>query len=168
MTTFSIIIPIYNTSVYLNNCVGSIVSQSFGDFELILVDDGSTDDSLSLCRSWQQKDDRIQVYNQENKGQGSARNLGLKKAKGKYILFIDSDDAIAEDTLELNYKILKNEPDIDCLQFPIYMKYGSQDAYLKKGEEQFYEASISKVKNLILVNNVISWIVCDKIFKKES
>lgn len=167
-TTFSIIIPVYNSSVYLNNCIDSIVKQSYNDFELILIDDGSTDNSLSLCLNWQQKDDRIQVHRQENKGQGSARNVGLSRAKGKYILFIDSDDAISEDTLELNYRILISEPNIDCLQFPIYMKYGTQDAYLKKEEEQFYEASKSNIKNLLLVDNVISWIVCDKIFKKES
>src|SRR5690554_7749965 len=167
-TTFSIIIPVYNSSVYLNNCIDSIVKQSYNDFELILIDDGSTDNSLSLCLNWQQKDDRIQVHRQENKGQGSARNVGLSRAKGKYILFIDSDDAISEDTLELNYRILISEPNIDCLQFPIYMKYGTQDAYLKKEEEQLYEASKSNIKNLLLVDNVISWIVCDKIFKKES
>src|SRR5690554_2276347 len=165
---FSVIIPIYNAASYLDECLQSVLGQSHTDFELLLINDGSTDASLEICNKSAQLDKRVQVHHQENKGQGSARNLGLREAKGNYILFVDSDDAIAEDTLELNYKILENNPKIECLQFPIYMKYGTPDAYLKKEEEQLYEASKSNIKNLLLVDNVISWIVCDKIFKKES
>jgi len=165
---FSVIIPIYNAASYLDECLQSVLGQSHTDFELLLINDGSTDASLEICNKFAQLDKRVQVHHQENKGQGSARNLGLREAKGNYILFVDSDDAIAEDTLELNYKILENNPKIECLQFPIYMKYGTPDAYLKKEEEQLYEASKSNIKNLLLVDNVISWIVCDKIFKKES
>lgn len=165
---FSVIIPIYNAASYLDECLQSVLGQSHTDFELLLINDGSTDASLEICNKFAQLDKRVQVHHQENKGQGSARNLGLREAKGNYILFVDSDDAIAEDTLELNYKILENNPDIECLQFPLYMKYGTPDAYLKKGKEQFYKASINNFKNLILVDGVISWIVCDKIFKRNS
>src|SRR5690554_1220660 len=164
---FSVIIPIYNAASYLDECLQSVLGQSHTDFELLLINDGSTDASLEICNKFAQLDKRVQVHHQENKGQGSARNLGLREAKGNYILFVDSDDAIAEDTLELNYKILENNPKIECLQFPIYMKYGTPDAYLKKEEEQLYEASKSNIKNLILVDGVISWIVCDKIFKRD-
>lgn len=169
MTIFSIIIPVYNAADYLGSCIQSIVNQDFSDFELILIDDGSVDGSLKVCQSWQAKDERIRVHHQKkNKGQGAARNVGLRDAKGQYVLFIDADDAIAEDTLAQNFQILNNNPDIECLQFPIYMKYGTPDAYLKKGKEQFYKASINNFKNLILVDGVISWIVCDKIFKRNS
>lgn len=169
MTIFSIIIPVYNAADYLGSCIQSIVNQDFSDFELILIDDGSVDGSLKVCQSWQAKDERIRVHHQKkNKGQGAARNVGLRDAKGQYVLFIDADDAIAEDTLAQNFQILNNNPDIECLQFPIYMKYGTPDAYLKKGKEQFFQAPQTNFKNLILVDGVISWIVCDKIFKRNS
>lgn len=165
---FSVIIPIYNAASYLDECLQSVLGQSHTDFELLLINDGSTDKSPEICNNYAQNDSRISVYHQENKGQGAARNLGLKEAEGKYILFIDADDAIAEGTLAQNYQILKNNPDIECLQFPIYMKYGTPDAYLKKGKEQFYKASRNNLKNLILEDAVMSWIVCDKIFKRNS
>ena len=141
MTIFSIIIPVYNAADYLGSCIQSIVNQDFSDFELILIDDGSVDGSLKVCQSWQAKDERIRVHHQKkNKGQGAARNVGLRDAKGQYVLFIDADDAIAEDTLAQNFQILNNNPDIECLQFPIYRKYGTEKAYLKKGKEQFFQA----------------------------
>lgn len=95
----SIIIPIYNMAKYLKGCVSSICKQDYGSFELILVDDGSTDDSLALCRRFAALDERIEVYHQENKGPGPARNLGIEHASGKYALFLDADDLLHEGAL---------------------------------------------------------------------
>jgi len=96
---FSIIVPVYNCSQYLEHCIQSILSQSFSDFELILIDDGSKDNSLELCKQYEKNDNRIKTIHQENKGVSSARNTGLDISKGEYILFVDSDDFIDESML---------------------------------------------------------------------
>lgn len=88
----SIIVPVYNAGRFLDKCVTSILSQSFSDFELLLVDDGSKDDSGVLCDLYAQKDARVKVFHKENGGVSSARNLGLDNAKGEWIAFVDSDD----------------------------------------------------------------------------
>ncbi|MGY5846894.1 glycosyltransferase family 2 protein [Salegentibacter sp. HM20] len=165
---FSIIIPVYNSSSYLELCIQSVLSQTYKNLEIILINDGSTDDSLSICNSLAKGDARIKVLDQKNKGQGSARNLGLKHANGTYILFVDSDDALAENTLELNYQILEKDPSIECLQFPIFMKYGTEDAYIRKNIDKKYQLESNEFKKFILEDNLISWIVCDKIFKRDS
>lgn len=91
---FSIILPVYNVKKYLEQCLASIVSQTFTDYEIILVDDGSTDGSEMLCESFKEQFKNVIVIHQKNSGQGSARNKGLSVANGNYIIFIDSDDFI--------------------------------------------------------------------------
>lgn len=93
----SIIVPIYNAEKYLCECIDSILAQTYSDFELLLINDGSTDNSGSICNDYYQKDSRIKVFHKENGGVSSARNLGILKSKGEYICFIDSDD-FAENT----------------------------------------------------------------------
>lgn len=93
----SVIVPVYNTESYLDKCITSILSQSFENFELILVDDGSVDGSLSVMRAYEKKDARIRILSQKNQGQGAARNNGIKISRGKYIIFADSDDYFAND-----------------------------------------------------------------------
>ena len=103
MTAVSIIVPVYNVEKYLNKCVDSILGQTFEDFELILVNDGSVDRSPSICRDYADKDGRVRYISQENMGPGRARNVGIEAAGGAYILFVDSDDYIAENMLEILY-----------------------------------------------------------------
>lgn len=99
----SIIVPIYNTEKYLEKCINSILKQSFDDFELLLVDDGSTDNSGKMCDVYASMDKRIITFHKENGGVSSARNVGLKHAKGEWITFVDSDDEITIDYLECLY-----------------------------------------------------------------
>lgn len=89
---FSFIVPIYKVEQYLSLCIESILAQTYKDFEIILVDDGSPDNSPLLCDEWATKDSRISVIHKQNGGLSSARNEGLKKAQGNYIIFLDSDD----------------------------------------------------------------------------
>ena len=96
----SIIIPAYNVEQTLERCVESVLRQKFRDYQLILVDDGSTDGSGRICDELAKRDHRIQTIHQPNKGLSAARNAGIKRAKGEYITFIDSDDYIASDTLK--------------------------------------------------------------------
>lgn len=113
MISLSIIVPVYNKSKYINTCVDSILAQSLNDFELILVDDGSTDDSGLKCDNYKRADERITVIHQRNMGVHSARNAGLKIAKGKYIGFVDSDDLLDFDMYELlMYNAIKYQADI--------------------------------------------------------
>lgn len=95
----SIIVPVYNIEKYLQRCIESILAQKFVDFELLLIDDGSKDKSGDICDNFALKDKRIKVFHKENGGVSSARNLGIAKAQGEWITFIDSDDWVSEDYL---------------------------------------------------------------------
>ena len=120
MPSISIIVPIYNVENYLHDCVESILNQIFQDFELILVNDGSTDNSYLICQEFQKKDKRVRVINKENGGVSSARNAGLCIAKGKYIGFIDPDDTIKDNMYEKLYEAaIKTDSDITICSFNI-------------------------------------------------
>lgn len=104
---FSIIIPVYKTEKYLNDCVQSVLSQSFTDYECILIDDGSPDNCPSLCDDFSENDTRIKVINKENGGLSDARNTGILQATGKYIILLDSDDKLADnDTLKNLFDVI--------------------------------------------------------------
>lgn len=107
----SVVIPIYNSEKYILKCIQSVLDQTFTDYELILVNDGSTDNSLSIIKEFENKDQRIIIYNQENRGVSCARNSGLKLASGRYITFIDSDDYVEPDFLE--QLVSKTEASVD-------------------------------------------------------
>ena len=112
MCKISVIVPVYNTEQYLPRCLDSILSQSFTDFELLLIDDGSTDDSGAICDAYVEKDDRIRVFHKENGGVSSARNLGLKEAKGEWICFVDSDDELLAGGLQTMVDGISEEVDL--------------------------------------------------------
>ena len=92
MSKFSIVIPVYKTKEYLNHCVRSVMAQTYEDFEIILVDDGSPDCCGTMCDAWAQKDSRVIAVHQENGGLSAARNIGIRHASGDYVMFLDSDD----------------------------------------------------------------------------
>jgi len=121
----SIIIPVYNVEETLENCVRSILCQRFRDYQLILVDDGSTDGSSAICDTFTQEDHRIQVVHKKNGGLSSARNKGISKARGEYITFVDSDDRIGEDTLSPLMQLLAIHHEYDILEYPVYIHYGN-------------------------------------------
>lgn len=94
MSKISVIIPMYNSENFIKQCVQSVLNQTYQDFEILIIDDGSTDGSLEICKEWSLTDHRLKVYHQENKGVSAARNYGLDIATGEYVFFLDSDDAI--------------------------------------------------------------------------
>lgn len=96
----SIIIPVYNTEAYLGYCLNSVVSQTYRQTEVILVNDGSTDDSLTICHNYANIDNRISIISIENSGVSNARNVGLEAAKGEFVQFVDSDDVMRTDMVE--------------------------------------------------------------------
>lgn len=164
MCEISIIVPVYNVEKYLKKCVDSILNQTFKDFELILVDDGSPDSSGAICDQYAEKDSRVKVIHKKNGGLSDARNAGIEVAKGKYLGFIDSDDYIAEDMYELLHNnIVRENADLSIC--------GIYDVY--KGETPKILPEFRKVctkvetMKLILDANVISVHAVNKLYKKE-
>ena len=108
----SVIVPIYNVEEYLEECLESIRNQTYTNIEVILVNDGSTDGSREICESYCEKDIRFRLINQENQGQSVARNRGVKESVGQYIMFVDSDDVVNTDVLEVLLPYMKTDVDI--------------------------------------------------------
>lgn len=105
----SVIVPVYNTEKYLRECVDSILAQTFTDFELLLIDDGSTDNSGIICDDYAAKDSRVRVFHKSNGGVSSARNLGLDNAQGEWIVFVDSDDILPIESLSIRFEVVSKD-----------------------------------------------------------
>ena len=117
----SVIIPVYNVAPYLKECLDSVVRQTYTNLEIILINDGSTDDSGNICDDYAKVDKRIRVVHQENAGLGPARNTGLDLCTGEYLTFVDSDDFLALDMIELLYKnVVAQDADISICSFLLY------------------------------------------------
>lgn len=169
----SIIIPAYNVENYLIPCLDSILSQSFKDFEIILINDGSIDSTGLICDKYANKYHCIRAFHQNNHGQSYSRNLGLRCAKGKYISFIDSDDILSDPyTFEKNLDILERNPSYDVVQFPHRdIKDGEigrinvhGDLLLESQKEIFDKLDWS---NLLDKEGIITGLVWDKIYRKS-
>lgn len=165
MAQISIIVPVYNVEAYISRCIDSILAQTFVDFELILVDDGSTDRSGEICDSYAGMDSRIRVIHKENGGASDARNTGIDTAEGRYIGFVDSDDYIAKDMYE---KLLKA-----CVNHKADLSVCGR--YDVKGDEAVAAFSFDgygiwsgkeAVRNLLTWNNIDSS-ACDKLFDRS-
>ena len=169
MPKISIIVPVYNVENYLKNCIDSILNQTFKDFELILVNDGSTDNSLNICEDYKSIDDRIKIVNKKNGGLSSARNAGLDIATGEYIGFIDSDDYIHPQMYEILYNEIKNEADISMCDFEKVYEFdkkllGSNFVSDYEIEILNNEEALSKLAEKNEVTYVVAW---NKLYKKE-
>ena len=156
---FSIVIPVYNTIKELRRCVDSVVSQTFADFELILVDDGSTDGSGDLCDRLSAEDSRIKTIHRENGGCSEARNTGVRNATGRYLLFVDSDYMWADPNALFDlHKIAENDPaDVVCFGVAIYNENGE----LVKIRKPVLPENVCKnkheiVKHLVYTNQYFS------------
>lgn len=167
MITFSVIIPMYNAEKYIEKCVNSILDQSFSDFEIIIVDNNSTDNSVNICNKLINKDHRIKLLHQPIQGVGAARNLGLHNAKGKYIQFLDSDDFLEKENLSKAYELLTEEIDLLIYAFKRIsannklfkidkVKQQSRNKYLYK--TYFHSVGNKIFKNSIIKENCLSFI----------
>ena len=131
----SVVVPVYNVERYLLQCVDSIVNQSYRNLEIILIDDGSTDNSGKICDAYAEKDKRIRVIHQENGGAASAKNVGLRIASGEYLTFVDSDDFLEADAYSYMLSMIK-EHHADVIQCSY------RDVYLDKQIEQIVEEDL--------------------------
>lgn len=138
-TKFTVVIPVYNTEKYLEECVLSVTGQSFSDVEILLIDDGSTDGSPALCDKLAQSDARIRVIHKENGGAATARNLGIKEALGKYVMFLDSDDWLDGDAIE-TLAAHADKNDADVIRFNYVREFGDKQLFKKNTflEERVY------------------------------
>jgi glycosyltransferase involved in cell wall biosynthesis len=156
MPFLSIIVPIYNIEKYLPQCIESILRQSFNDFEIILVDDGSPDNCPSICDYYATLDNRIKVIHKKNGGLSDARNAGIDVASGEYLLFIDGDDYMKELSLEKIMQVLKgNTIDIDMLICPLIKTYPN-------GKEIIDYLPINNENQLLDQNEMLSKMIISK------
>lgn len=114
MPEISVIVPVYNTEKYLPRCLDSLLSQTYRDFEVILIDDGSTDRSFNVCKCYAKQDSRVRAIQREHTGVGAVRNLGLDSAEGKYIMFCDSDDYVEPEWMEELHNAVEEHPGSLC------------------------------------------------------
>ena len=126
----SIIVPVYNTAATLDRCVASVLADAAADTELLLVDDGSPDSAPQLCDRWAARDPRVRVIHRANGGLSAARNTGLDAARGRYVMFVDSDDALAPGTQEAALAAISAAPDCDMAEFPVSFVGGRRDGEL--------------------------------------
>lgn len=130
MEKISVIVTIYNDEDFLNDCLNSIIHQTYANLEIILVDDGSHDRSLAICQQYIQYDPRICLYQEKNAGAGAARNLGVKLATGNYIMFVDGDDTIGPELINLLYqKIQHDQSDLACCMYYRIDEHGTYSFY---------------------------------------
>lgn len=161
----SIIVPIYNVERYLHKCVDSILNQTFSDIEIILVDDGSVDNSGAICDEYELQDSRVRVIHKENGGLSSARNTGLDIARGKYIGFVDSDDYIANDMYEVLYRqLIEHQADLSSV--------GIIDVYENRASEIMQNTTIQLVDQkqaikLVVDGKGIFAYAWNKLYKRE-
>lgn len=162
MKLLSVIIPVYNVKPYLEKCVESIVDQTYHNLQIILVDDGSTDGSQTICDELAQKDSRIVVIHKENGGLSTARNVGMDRAKGYYIAFVDSDD-----WLERNmYEVLINQleaHDADLVACSFYECKGDE----KKAVGDSKNISVFNTEEIFINKNQLRFLVWNKVFRRS-
>lgn len=159
----SIIVPVYNTENLLPRCIASVLNQDYQDWELILINDGSTDRSLEVCQSYADRDSRIRVFSQVNLGQSVARNVGLDHAMGRFVTFLDSDDSVEPETYQATIDAFKSNVSLDIIQFPVNRITSYGITY----EPRYSEIFCAKQEIWReWLNERISWISCDKVYRR--
>lgn len=112
----SVIVPVYNSSEYITRCIDSVIGQKYADIEVVIIDDGSQDNSLAICKDIASKDSRVKVFSQPNCGASSARNSGLDISTGEYVMFVDSDDWIEPDMIDGMMNVFRDNPEVQIVQ----------------------------------------------------
>lgn len=164
----SVIIPIYNVQVYLDKCLLSVINQTYKNLEIILINDGSTDQSLNICEIYAKKDNRIRIINQANSGVSKARNKGLDLAKGDYIAFVDSDDYLELDMIEkmVNY-INKNQVDIICCGYNEVSESGNLLKISTQGNQNGEILTNRQTLDVLFTTEILKGFLFNKLFKRE-
>lgn len=165
----SVIVPVYNVERYLDRCLTSISAQSYRNLEILLINDGSTDKSGSICKEWEKKDSRIRLFQQENRGLSAARNRGIDEVLGEYLCFVDSDDYLSEQMLEALMKelLLQNAEIAVC---NLVYEYEDKEEEVNQ-EYQIREASVVSGQEFITWMDQGKYafceVVCNKLYKRK-
>ncbi len=168
---FSIIVPVYNVEAYLRECVNSVLNQTYADFEIILVDDGSPDMCPRICDTYQERDDRVRVVHKANGGLSEARNFGIDAAQGHYILFLDGDDYW--DDLSALYQIKqeleKGHFSTDVMLFQAKLLYPDGTLLSDRGKfiDTFFEMDRTEQLEYMSANGLLIGSACSKVVKRE-
>lgn len=164
----SVIIPVYNVENYLKRCIDSVLRQTYENLDIILVDDGSTDQSGTICDNYTKSDSRVRVLHKDNGGQSDARNAGIEIAKGEYLYFVDSDDFITDDSIDfLHNSLLVHDADIATHGYVIY--YGEDTAIESNKLVDNVQLVLSKDDALekLMYEKYVTTSACMKLYKRE-
>jgi glycosyltransferase involved in cell wall biosynthesis len=161
----SVIIPFYNSFNTIDNCLKSVLDCEYENIEVILINDGSTDNTLKIVEAFIENDCKFKLITTENKGQGHARNTGLKHASGELIVFLDADDELDANTLSDNIHFF-NDSSIAFVQFPIVYNVNTVNPNLFAPTETVLSTSEAVLKSVFL-NKTLTWLVCGKIFRRS-
>lgn len=168
MCKISVIIPVYNSREFISKCMDSIMCQTFSDFEVICVDDGSIDESYTILSGYSQRYKNIQVVRQQNMGQGVARNKGVALARGKYVKFVDADDFLHPDALRILYDTAeRTKADIIVGKAFCVNETGDMESPLKMWNSLVGNYSKNEFSSLDFFNNACSPVLWDKLIKTE-
>ena len=167
MAAISVIVPVYKVEDYIRRCINSILAQSFTDFDLILIDDGSPDECPEICESYAEQDTRIHVIHQNNSGLSAARNVGidwsLANSDSQWITFIDSDDFVHEKMLEMLYHaVIENKSDVSICRYREVSDLNEQHASIGK-----YSSFICSPEDFFVSDNVNATVAWGKLYKKK-
>ena len=164
MPEISVIVPVYNVEKYIADCIESILAQTFSDFELILIDDGSTDNSGKICNEYAEKDSRIKVLQQKNQGQAAARNYGVSVARGKWVHFVDGDDLIHPLVLQRLYSAIRyNNVKISMCGAVESENVPETFFEISESEFKFYEVNENYLKEIFSNIPYRYWVVFGKL-----
>ncbi len=149
----SIIVPVYNIELYIDECLSSIIKQTYKNIEIIIVNDGSTDNSLKVCKKYKSKDNRIKIFSKSNGGLSSARNYGIEKSKGKYISFIDGDDTVDKKYIETLYKCIVKDKTRMCVgnNYTIFSNGKKSTTALNKS---YKISKLNALEKMLYVNDI--------------
>lgn len=168
----SFIVPVYNVEKYLNQCIESLLCQTYSNFEILLVDDGSPDNCPALCDIWSKQDNRIKVVHKQNGGLSDARNVGLDNATGDYVIFVDSDDFwVSKDSLNQLVSIVESNKECDFIGFNCSYYYPKTNSYRKWIE---FDSCLSKpidknkAMQLLVASGTMPMSACLKVISRKS
>ncbi len=162
---YSIVMPTYNSSKTITRSIKSVLNQTYGDFELIIIDDGSTDNTIEICKWFEKNDDRVVVYSRVNKGPGAARNYGIKKCTGDYIAFLDSDDYYEVDYLEIINNIVKGKA-FDFIFINTANEWDNGEIYDSDNISRHKEKTKKELLSLQIAGT-IPWGPCSKVCRAD-
>lgn len=161
---YSIVIPVYNVEKYLSGCIESVLSQDYKEFELILVDDGSTDNSGIICDEYAKKDDRIKVIHKKNGGVSDARNVGIENAKGDYLIFLDADDYMEKSALaEIENKVVLEQSEI--IMFSYNILFENKEKSMQINYNNKIVEPLDFIKDAFQKNKTTLWASCLNVYK---